>query len=93
MEAFGFRAMHPRHECRGLSHKTFVKKSGFQEDRTLRWQACNPALKQRSALLNWHDRAMNRPGEASGQRGRRPTFCDETIHLYLFSLPLRHAKA
>jgi hypothetical protein len=35
---------------------------------------------------------MNRPGEASGQRRRRPTFRDETRHLCLFSLPLRYAK-
>ena len=63
---------------------------------TTNWKAYNAALKARGSLLNWLDPAMNWHGQASGKRGRSPTFSDEAIQFCLsikclFSLPLRQA--
>ena len=64
--------------------------------RTANWKAYNAALKARGSLLIWLDPAMNWYGQASGKRGRSPTFSDEAIQFCLsikclFSLPLRQA--
>jgi hypothetical protein len=67
-----------------------------QKYRTTNWKAYNAALKARGSLLIWLDPAMNWHGQASGKRGRSPTFSDEAIQFCLsikclFSLPLRQA--
>jgi hypothetical protein len=67
-----------------------------QKYRTTNWKAYNAALKARGSLLIWLDPAMNWYGQASGKRGRSPTFSDEAIQFCLsikclFSLPLRQA--
>ena len=64
--------------------------------RTTNWKAYNAALKARGSLLIWLDPTMNWHGEASGKRGRSPTFSDQSIQFCLsikclFSLPLRQA--
>ncbi|RYE67456.1 MAG: IS5 family transposase, partial [Oxalobacteraceae bacterium] len=64
--------------------------------RTTNWKAYNAALKARGSLLIWLDPSMNWHGQASGKRGRSPTFSDEAIQFCLsikclFSLPLRQA--
>ena len=64
--------------------------------RTTNWKAYNAALKARGSLLIWVDLAVNWHGQASGKRGRGPTFSDEAIQFCLsikclFSLPLRQA--
>jgi hypothetical protein len=53
-------------------------------------------LKARGSLLIWLDPTMNWHGQASGKRGRSPTFSDQSIQFCLsikclFSLPLRQA--
>lgn len=65
-----------------------------QKYRTTNWKAYNAALKARGSLLIWLDPAMNWHGQASGKRGRSPSFSDEAIQFCLsikclFSLPLR----
>lgn len=67
-----------------------------QKYRTTNWKAYNAALKARGSLLIWLDPCMNWHGQASGKRGRSPTFSDEAIQFCLsikclFSLPLRQA--
>jgi hypothetical protein len=67
-----------------------------QKYQTTNWKAYNAALKARGSLLIWLDPAMNWHGQASGKRGRSPTFSDEAIQFCLsikclFSLPLRQA--
>jgi hypothetical protein len=67
-----------------------------QKYRTTNWKAYNAALKARGSLLIWLDPSMNWHGQASGKRGRPPTFSDEAIQFCLsikclFSLPLRQA--
>ena len=64
--------------------------------RTTNWKAYNAALKARGSLLIWLDPTMNWHGQASGKRGRSPTFSDQSIQFCLsikclFSLPLRQA--
>ncbi|MFS0754470.1 IS5 family transposase [Noviherbaspirillum sp. 1P10PC] len=64
--------------------------------RTTNWKAYNASLKARGSLLIWLDPAMNWHGQASGKRGRSPSFSDEAIQFCLsikclFSLPLRQA--
>src|SRR5690349_3670035 len=67
-----------------------------QKYRTTNWKAYIAALKARGSLLIWLDPAMNWHGQASGKRGRSPSFSDEAIEFCLsikclFSLPLRQA--
>jgi hypothetical protein len=67
-----------------------------QKYRTTNWKAYNAALKARGSLLIWLDPTVNWHGQASGKRGRSPTFSDQSIQFCLsikclFSLPLRQA--
>lgn len=69
-----------------------------QKYRTMNWKAYNAALKARGSLLIWLDPTMNWHGQASGKRGRSPTFSDQSIQFCLsikclFSLPLRQAMS
>jgi hypothetical protein len=71
-------------------------KPASRKYRTTNWKAYNAALKTRGSLLIWLDPAMHWHGQASGKRGRSPTFSDEAIQFCLsikclFSLPLRQA--
>ena len=71
-------------------------KPALQKYRTTNWKAYNAALKARGSLLIWLDPSMSWHGQASGKRGRSPTFSDEAIQFCLsikclFSLPLRQA--
>ncbi len=71
-------------------------KPASQKYQTTNWKAYNAALKARGSLLIWLDPSMNWHGQASGKRGRSPTFSDEAIQFCLsikclFSLPLRQA--
>lgn len=63
---------------------------------TINWQTYNHSLKQRGQLLLWLDKDMNWQAQATGRRGRQPTFCDATIQFCLtitclFGLALRQA--
>ena len=67
-----------------------------QNYQTKNWKALSAALKARGALLIWLDLPMNWHGQASGKRGRSPTYSDEAIHFCLsikcrFNLQLRQA--
>jgi hypothetical protein len=73
-------------------------KSAPQRYGTANWKAYNGALKGRGSLLIWLDSAMDWHVQASGKRGRSPTFSHKAIPFCLsikclFSLPLRQAMA
>ncbi|QJE03650.1 IS5 family transposase (plasmid) [Massilia forsythiae] len=64
--------------------------------RTTNWKDYNTALKARGSLLIWLDKDMRWNGDATGKRGRSPTYSDASIQFCLtikglFNLPLRQA--
>ena len=67
---------------------------GRRKYRTTNWKAYNAALKARGDLTIWLDKDMQWLAQATGKRGRSPTFSDAAIQFCLtikclFSQPLR----